>query len=362
MPAGSANTLVGNTGRDSIVSVGKSSLLIGGTAYGTDNVGLSVRDFASVQDGGNGQKTSIFRDTDPVPGNLNGPGVADPSQFWNLRGYYGNIYDPNRNQDTLVANNPSTLDGGAGRDSMVGSKSDDQVAPGKGDMFFVSQGVGGSSHDISLEDAVFGNGGNDTITFTDSDYLWWTGHQENALLAKNGYAIAGDISNLILQAGAPSARNATGNKTSTGNYGEGSNYIQGNEFDNIIDGGGVGGQNELGTGVDVLIGGSGKDNFVVSGYTDSTSNTWAPSIFDYNGRPFSWLFRMEKEYSVYIDADYAVIKDFEAGDSLSLKGGVADYWIGAAPEGDDIPKTFDNNIPPLEDLNKPNPTRFGIYN
>jgi len=262
---GAANTLVGDKGRDSIVGAGIGNFLIGGTAYGVDQVGLAVKDFASVVDGGNGTTNSIFRDTDPIPVSPNGPGTADPSQFWFVPGYYGGVYDPNRNQDTLVAGDLSILDGGAGRDSIVGSESDDQVAPGKGDMFYVSQGFGTNdfSQEILFGDAVFGNGGNDTVTFTDSDYLWWSGHLESSLLLKNRYTIADDISNLILQAGSPSARNATGNHSSAGNYGVGSNAIQGNEFDNVIDGGGVGGEDGTGVGADILIGGSGKDNFVV---------------------------------------------------------------------------------------------------
>jgi Ca2+-binding RTX toxin-like protein len=361
---GLGNTLVGDKGRDSIVGAGEGNFLIGGTAYGVDQVGLAVKDFASVVDGGNGLKNSIFRDTDPIPVSPNGPGTADPSQFWFVPGYYGGVYDPNRNQDTLVANDFSDIDGGAGRDSMVGSKSDDQVAPGKGDMFYVSQGIGTNdfSHDILFEDAVFGNGGNDTVTFTDSDYLWWSGHLESSLLLKNRYTIAYDISNLILQAGSPSARNAAGNHSSAGNYGVGSNAIQGNEFDNVIDGGGVGGEDGTGVGVDILIGGSGKDNFLVSGYTASKTNEWAPSIIDYTQGPLAG-YSVWEGYgkSTYTDADYVVISDFEVGDNLKLPDAVSNYWIGAAPADDSIPEKFEKNIPLLDYLEKPNTTRFGIY-
>jgi Ca2+-binding RTX toxin-like protein len=359
---GEANTLVGDKGRDSIVGAGELNFLIGGTAYGVDQVGLAVKDFASVVDGGNGLKNSIFRDTDPIPVLPNGPGTADPSQFWFVPGYYGGVYDPNRNQDTLVAGDFSDIDGGAGRDSMVGSKSDDQVDPGKGDMFYVSQGIGGNfSQVIGIQDAVFGNGGNDTVTFTDSDYLWWSGHLESSQLLKNGYIIANDISNLILQAGSPSARNATGNHSSEGNYGQGSNIIQGNEFDNSLNGGGVGGILGLGTGVDILIGGSGKDNFVVSGYTASDTNEWAPSIIDYTEGPLAGKSVWIRIDSVYTDADYVVVDDFEAGDNLQLAGNASNYWIGAAPLGDGIPSSFVDNIPLLSYLQTPSTTRFGIY-
>ena len=367
-------TLVGNTSRDSIEGNLSGDLLIGGTAYGKDDVGMAVRDFAGVVYGGYGLVESVFRDTDPVPTDPNGPGAADPSQFWNLPGYYGTVYDPNRNQDTLIANASSTLDGGAGRDSLVGS--------GSSDMFYVSQGWGGlSSQSIASQDAVFGNGGNDTVMFTDSDYLWWTGHEQGAVLDKNSYSIErwpseSDISNLILQAGSPSARNAIGNNDSKGNPGLGSNVIVGNEFDNVIDGGGVGGDNESGTGVDVLIGGSGSDNFVVQGYTSSDTNEWSPEIIDYEEGDLAGFSVWIPGESTYIDADYAVIKDFEAGDNLQLAGGTSSYWIGsentfanltggrtgAIP--DDIPPYIEggiSNIDPLDYLETPNPTRFGIY-
>ena len=354
-------TLVGNTGRDSISGVG---LLIGGTAYGKDDVGFAVRDFAGVIYGGNGLVESAFRDTDPVPTDPNGPGAADPSQFWVVPGNYGPVFDPNRNQDTLIANLSSTLDGGAGRDSLVGS------GPTHGDMFYVSQGEGGlESHNIASQDAVFGNEGNDTVMFTDSDYLWWTGHVQGALLDKNEYSIErspseSDISNLILQAGSPSARIAIGNNDSKGySKTEGSNMIVGNEFDNVIDGGGVGGDRETGTGVDVLTGGSGSDNFVVQGYTSSLTNEWSPEIIDYETGPLAgfsvWFPQRDK--STYTDADYVVISDFEAGDNLNLSASTSNYWIGAAPVGNGIPTGFDDNVPLLGYLQAPNTTRFGIY-
>jgi hypothetical protein len=318
--AGSGNTLVGDKGRDSIVGAGQSNLLIGGTAYGVDQVGLAVKDFASVVDGGNGTTNSIFRDTDPIPVSPNGPATADPSQFWFVPGYYGGVYDPNRNQDTLIANSSSTLDGGAGRDSLVGSG-------GIGDMFFVSQGSGGTtSQAIEIQDAVFGNGGNDTVTFTDSDYLWWSGHEEGALLDKHGYTLGGDIANLILQEGSPSARNGYGNALA--------NIIQGNEFDNIIDAEGVGID---AAGVDMVIGGSGKDNFIVNGRGTALlsavygNNTWAPEVVGITQGALAGYSVWDQSKSAYKDGAYAVIQDFEAGDNLQLEGATGSYWIGVDP-------------------------------
>lgn len=363
-----SNTLVGNTGRDSIVGKSGGGFLIGGTAYGLDQVGLAVRDFAAVSDGGNGLTNSIFRDTDPVPVSPNGPGTADPSQFWFVPGYYGAVYDPNRNRDTLIANSPSKLDGGAGKDSLVGSQKTEDSSGS--DMFYVSAGLGGTdSHDILLGDAVFGNTGNDTVTFTDSDYLWWSGQLEGAVLLENSYSIergkadgASDISNLILQDGAATSRKAIGNDDSTGNIDnseseQGSNWIVGNEFDNTLDGGGVGGFLRLGVGIDTLKGGSGNDVFLVQGYTGSDANKWSPS-YEYNETKD--LTTWDSLGSVYSDGDYVKILDFEAGDNLVLSGLASDYWIGAPATilpTDKLP----NNTTPLGYLQKPTSTYFGIY-
>lgn len=345
---GGINTLVGGTGRDSISGAGEENVLIGGNAYGLDNVGLAIRDYASIADGGNGLKSSIFRDTDPIPANPNGTGIADPSQFWFVPGYYGRVFDPNRNQDTLVANSNSTLDGGAGRDSLVGSETEND----KGDNFFVSAGEGGENSQIILiGDAVFGNGGNDTVTFTDSDHLWWTGYQEGDTLAMNGYTIANDISNLVLQMGAPTARNATGNHSSTGNEGQGSNLLFGNEFDNLLDGGGVGGEEGTGSGIDTLTGGGGNDQFIVSGYTESEANKWITTKIITVDEQLKYQLVLGDDS--YTDADYVVITDFQAGDRLKLDGAVANYWIGAAPTPGLNPK----NVLPAQ----PTITNFGIY-
>lgn len=360
------NTLVGNTGRDSIVGAAKGNVLIGGTAYGLDQVGLAIRDFASVSDGGNGLTNSIFRDTDPIPVSLNGPGSVDPSQFWFVPGYYGAAYDPNRNRDTLIAGAVrTTLDGGAGADSLVGSGAgdEDDKASAAGDMFIVSQGSGGkNSQNINSGDAVIGNGGNDTVTFTDSDYFWWGGHFEGKQLEMHGYTIAKDISNLVLQMGAPTARNAYGNKESTGNdhkdwFDEiGSNLIVGNEFDNILAGGGVGGEENVG-GFDTLTGGKGRDLFVITGYAGASNNKWNPDITDYNEGVKAGKSEWDITKSEYTDADFVVITDFTPNeDYLSLSGSPASYWIGAAPTGYNV-----DNVRPLTGASLPDATNFGIY-
>jgi hypothetical protein len=345
------NTLVGGVGRDSIVGNSSGDVLIGGTAYKLDNVGFAIVDFAQY-----GQLTSPYRDTDPVSVNPNGSGTADPSQFWFLPGFYkyGSVFDGNRNSDTLTANSSGptgfTLDGGAGSDYMYGSdKSDD---------FYVS------ASNINYQgwyDEVVGRGGNDTIIFTDSDYLWWKGHQEGSTLAMNGYSLIpeSDISNLTLQMGAPTARNAIGNSSSRGNDQRGwfeevgSNRIVGNEFDNILDGWGVG---SVG-GVDTLTGGQGSDLFVISSYDNAyigASNTaWEIDLIRVSSNPD--LRAWDLKDSNYTDADYVIVQDFTTHDSLDLSG--TGWWIGRAPGF-----FGENNVRPSDDpLSGITTTRFGIY-
>jgi hypothetical protein len=373
---GTNNTLVGGVGRDSIRGGALGGdVLVGGTAFGVDNVGLAIKDFASKTAGGRELKTSIFRDTDPIPVALNGPAFADPSQFWFVPGYYGEVFDPNRNRDTLVAADSSILDGGAGHDSLVGST--------KSDHFFVSGSyksaiypknisyvLGGSeSRNIDFQDAVFGNGGNDTVTFTDSDRLWWSGYAEGAWLPKNGYYLGSEsnaISNLILQMGSPTARDGTGNRTSTGNAGNGGNRIVGNEFDNVLNGRGVGGDEQKGTGIDYLTGNGGRDNFLIDVYDDgyknnntyreSSSNVWEPAIRTIPSSGSTARHEWNPGLSKYQDFDYVVVTDFETIDNLTLAFPLSDYSIGNIPDQLDNPG---GNVGPLG--NQLTSKDFGIY-
>ena len=388
----SINTLVGNTGRDSIVGNNSLDVLIGGTAYGLDNVGLSIYDFADITDGGNGLTRSIFRDSDPIPEYLiSGPGAADPSQFWFVPGYYGQVFDNGKNIDTLVGfSSPGsqrglTLDGGAGADSLVGSD--------MSDTFYVSGSLAQNANyadyivnwlGTSRSDDITSNGGGDTIVFTDSDNLWWSGYQEGAILPQNGYKLKQPdgnelFSSLILQRGSPTARIGLGNSLS--------NAIKGNEFDNRIEGWGVGGN-----GIDTLVGdaidldGDGvanegylsSDNFIVDdifGPRYREAGTWTPKIV--TSTLAGGLFQHEWAQSVYLDQDFVVIQDFEIdtdtvdpvtgvrtpggglADNLELSGSLDDYSIGNLPSSED---TIDlGNISVGPNGTTFSGTAFGIY-
>jgi hypothetical protein len=166
--------------------------------------------------------------------------------------------------------------------------------------------------------------------------------------------------------GAPTARDATGNRTSTGtDNGEGSNLIVGNEFDNILDGNGVGGQNETGTGIDTLTGDGGQsvlqgsDNFIIgSHYRDSSSNVWNVSIISSEKDTLTgnYTHEWDKNASAYKDFDFVIITDFDASDNLELAGTAAEYSIGNLPSNLTAPGgSVGTKGTPLSN------TAFGIY-
>lgn len=359
---GAGDTLMGGVGRDSITGSG---ILIGGSAYGLDSIAGAMRDYYGVTPennlgtGGTGftprnplrQKDSIYRDTDPVPPGVNGAGSADLSQYW-LNG--NGQYDPLRNSDTLVGIGISIFDGGAGADSIVGTAGSDTIYVSQDfNPMFGFQG-----------DAIQGGGGSDWVIFTASDYFWsgLPGATTNPRL----YTLQRDIANLKLQDGNPIARHGLGNQTSTGNQSgsklgieTGSNQIVGNEYDNILNGGGVGGASGNGVGVDVLTGGAGADTFTIApyNYRDSSSNSKAKL----GSQPIAGQ-TGNFQYTVNLnatDADYVVLRDFNSleGDLIDLgiksTTELEGYLIGAAPSSFDV-----GNMKGTTTINL---NHFGIY-
>jgi hypothetical protein len=350
---GGADSLLGAGGRDYIDATNAlgPATLIGGTAYGLDSIAGVLADYAKKQ------TSSIYRDTDPVPQGLaGGPGTADPSQYWIVN--HG--FDPLRNSDTLLAGSSSNiLDGGAGNDSMYGGSKSDTLYVSSSSFDTLSRTGSDSDNGSGLShDVVVGGGGNDWIIFTGSD-VYWSGLR-GATTATLGYALsnAGDgaggqsISNIKLQDGDSIAMKATGNTTATGNpQGPGSNILVGNEFNNTLDGGGVGGLDHTGTGLDVLNGGSGVDYFVVgSQYRASSSDKAASTLAGSASSSFT-----VSAINFRTDADYAVVSDFSANDKLVLAGSATDYFIGEAPTG-----FIANNIGGGAAITSSS-TDFGIY-
>jgi hypothetical protein len=389
------DTLLGGLGNDSLYTTGVSTL-IGGNEYGLDSIGGALVDYA------NGQKASIYRDTDPVPVTPNGPGTADPSQYG-----FGN-------SDTLNASaitdstKACVLDGGRGNDLMIGGAGTDTLYVsallGKehnGQILAGDIVVGGGSG----VDTLTGNGVGDWIVYTGSD-VYWSGENRvyntynntsldgSATTSTLGYALdtLGDssggqsISNIKLQDGDPIALFATGNFNSTGDQHDpknsnplsfgssetGSNQLVGNEFSNTLNGQGVGGT-QNGYGCDTLSGGGGSDLFIVgSGYTNSSSDLKAGAngfIPGFPEIPGSSVGIDGNGYSTYrSDADYVVITDMSALDILQLAasttpGGASDsYFIGTAPDGFHQYNIHGTTNSPGTPLIPPSAsTNFGIY-
>lgn len=391
---GGANTLVGNTGRDSIYGTETADVLIGGNETGTDNVGLAQNDFT------NGLTSSIYRDSDPVPSTLTGgPGTADPSQYWTTTGKNGWVYDNLANSDTLIATDGGTstgtavLDGGAGNDSMVGGVGSDLFYISSAGNINYANGTGFLTTDASLtadnfrRDEVTGNGGNDTIMYTGSD-VYWSGIN-GATTAVLGYQLSttGDqsggqsISNIILQQGDPVARIAIGNNSSTGFQSGtkvtgqiGSNILQGNEYGATLDGGGV-----TGVGSDSLVGNA-------TGVTSASGVAGTPDYFKVGGDNYGTSTSDSAPLCNTIGAivygisqtasalDYAVVDATGStlaggtkydgqnsgatpqGATINL-GGAATYLIGAAPSSYAYHNVGGSNgtSPTI------NPNDFGIY-
>jgi Ca2+-binding RTX toxin-like protein len=392
---GALDTLQGGVGKASLVAnmtgwANNIDTLIGGTAYGGDSIYGALLDQAAAL------KSSIYRDTSPVPANVNGPGGADNSQYW----YKNGIFDPYANSDTLVAIGAGTdgsyLDGGAGNDSMVGCLGNDTIVVSNGFSDNYAPLLGNS---LLGADVVTGGGGDDTIIFTGSDVFWSgiTGATTQALsytLSNKGDAAGGlSISNLILQANDPVARNAYGNHTSTGNqhtgggFGiaeTGSNLIVGNGVvtvkgltyagsgNDYLDGGGVGGSgaNGTGVGVDTLIGcGLGNvgnaawDTFNLAGYyTGSSVDSLASGIVSsvsINGNVETDILSNLTsgaggggKQSFATDGDWAIVNVNNVTNyTINLHAG-ATYLIGSAPSAFGPNNIKDGGF---------NPGDFGIY-
>ena len=225
-----------------------------------------------------------------------------------------------------------------------------------------------SNNSTTSGDVLVGGGGNDWVIFTGSD-VYWSGvpgantAELTFALSNNGDSKKGQsISNVKLQDGDPVALNATGNATSEGNQHNsdlgaesGSNEIVGNEFDNILDGGGVGGTSGKGVGVDTLTGGGGSDRFEIGNQYRISSEDKPPIESGVNVPNTNPLAQGYKLRSNATDGSYATITDFSYAedDTLYLQGSLKDYLIGGAPNGFNT-----KNI--AGGFNDSNPT-FGIY-
>jgi hypothetical protein len=355
--------IIGTTGQSGIVSLGTTPVI---TNFGS--TGLHAATIVGTTPYAKGTKTLSVswsnNSTGPSKGDsiIGVIGIADGTTIVSVndaltvggtttssitlsKGTVGTINPASTPSLFSFANSPATtLDGGAGADSMVGGLGND--------MFFVSSYAGSLTPTSSGVDKVIGNGGNDTIVWTASDGIWpgyanTLAATSTTIPAPGTYSLdllssAGNpsISNIVLGAGSTLAGGATGNAWSTGNdhvlnnslQGElGSNLIVGNSFDNILSGGGVSGSSKVGNtfinltgiGFDTLIGGGGNDTFdltykngdsTYNYYVYASTDSVASGIFNQNyGSAVVVSNNIETDYlsisgtNAATDQDYALI-------------------------------------------------------
>ncbi len=197
------------------------------------------------------------------------------------------------------------VEGGRGNDTARGGKGDDLVSGDQGDdivfgdlnndIVFGSEGndtlYGGKGNDClrggAEDDLIFGDKGNDTVFGdTGNDCLSGAGGNDILLGAEGGDAISGGVGN------------------DTGDGGEGDDRIFGGDGNDSLSG--DAGDDILAgdRGSDTLTGGEGSDIFVLGRVGTSASSS---GFLTTGGREIG-------------DAD--LIKDFKAGDSIGLAGGL----------------------------------------
>jgi hypothetical protein len=239
-----------------------------------------------------------------------------------------------------------------------------------------------------VADVVSEAGGTGTIVYTGSD-VFWSG-LPGATKAVLGYALSGTaISNITLQKGDAIARYATGSASSTGNDAlggvaneVGSNVLIGNEYGATLNGGGVGGGDGTGIGLDSLVGNAGNstrgyavspspagttiqsvtgtaDTFQIGSYYINSSQDAAAQC-NTNSTGLTVLRKTtnatDLDYAI-IDARGSTIDSLNSGTShqgatIVLGGAASNYVIGAEPSGFGQENLVGGTI---------NPNDFGIY-
>ena len=232
---GLANTLNGGNGNDAISGGNGDDSLIGGNGHDTLTGGLG----ADTMAGGAGNDLYIVDDDGDLVTELANQGsdrvlstidheLADGVENLNL---YTNAIVGSGNalaNDILGNEKDNELNGFAGNDSLRGLGGDDTT-------------IGGAGNDIYLvEDA-----GDDVVELLNE------GKDTVQLWGNAGYALAGNVENLVLLA---SATTASGNILS--------NQITGNNDDNVLNGASGNDTINGGDGDDELLGSAGNDSLI----------------------------------------------------------------------------------------------------
>jgi Ca2+-binding RTX toxin-like protein len=232
-----ANTIYGNSGANNLQGLG-----------GNDNIY-----------GGGGKDTIAGGDGDDFIVNSNS--YANNS----VVSYTTAYYDPALGAGTVAgAGAPSSIDGGAGNDTIWGGAGDTVLGGAGNDILY------GDAANFSAEKGSLSGGeGNDTfMNFAKTDSLSGGGGIDTAYAdftawGNAGYALAADLERAV--------QTATTSATLIGNALD--NYLQGNSAADSLVGGA--GQDVLdgGLGADTMVGGDGNDSFMVDNIGDVVVET-----------------------------------------------------------------------------------------
>ncbi len=187
------------------------------------------------------------------------------------------LYGEEHNDQLFGSSGNDLLDGGTGNDSLYGEDGNDSLFGGEGaDLLYGGANADQLNGGVG-NDELFGNGGIDTLEGGDGDDYLSGGDDNDSLIGGSGFD--------ILQGG-------TGNDT--------------------LDG--VGTTGVSADTIDILIGESGADSFILGNTTTAYYNDGDNSLSGLN--------------------DYGVLKDFNRlQDSLQLHGSASDYVVGEIPTG-----------------------------
>lgn len=295
-----ANTIYGNSGANNLQGLG-----------GNDNIY-----------GGGGKDTIAGGDGNDLIVNSNSySGVATP-----MGSYATAYFDPTLGTVTVTVAGgggvPSSLDGGAGNDTIWGGAGD-TVLGGAGDDIIYGDFVnfsaekgslsGGDGNDVFMNfgkaDSLSGGGGIDTAY---ADFTAW---------GNNGFALAADLERAVQTA-----------TTSAKLIGNGlDNYLQGNSGADSLVGGA--GQDVLdgGLGADTMIGGDGADSYMVDNIGDmvlETTVVGGDTVHFFGGASFtSYTLGANVENLVLMGGNYVPNNTATNNNTLNGKGNALNNLI-----------------------------------
>ena len=250
--------------------------------------------------------------------------------------------------DTLYGEDGADLlDGGAGIDLLKGGAGNDQIYGGIGnDTLHGEDGAdlldGGVGTDLIRggigNDRLYGSAGNDTMYGEDGDDIVHGDAGTDQLFGGSGADnLEGGSANDRLSGGLGNDRLEGGTGSDALQGEEGSDFLNGGTGDDLLNGGDGDDRLNGGTDNDRLYGGLGNDMLVGNLERDLLIGWGGGSkeIDTLLGGEDRDTFVLGDTNSAFYTrsgrSDYALIRDFEAGDRIRLHGDASDYSLGSVP-------------------------------